>query len=52
MKQKQYLLDTCICAYWLRDKQNRETEVSGFRFFVSGWGENEKTHIKFGFLLT
>ena len=22
MKQKQYLLDTCICAYWLRDKQN------------------------------
>ena len=24
----------------------------GFRFFVSGWGENEKTHIKFVFLLT
>ena len=22
MKQKQYLLDTCICAYWLRDKRN------------------------------
>lgn len=21
MKQR-YLLDTCICAYWLRDKQN------------------------------
>ena len=22
MKQSKYLLDTCICAYWLRDKMN------------------------------
>ena len=28
MKQKQYLLDTCICAYWLRDKQNVREHIN------------------------
>ena len=27
MKQK-YLLDTCICAYWLRDKQNIRERIN------------------------
>jgi len=27
MKQKQYLLDTCICAYWLRDKRNVREQI-------------------------
>ena len=27
MKQK-YLLDTCICAYWLRDKQNIRKRIN------------------------
>ena len=28
MKQQQYLLDTCICAYWLRDKYNVKHHVN------------------------
>ena len=29
MKQ-QYLLDTCICAYWLRDKQNVRERINAW----------------------
>ena len=31
MKQ-QYLLDTCICAYWLRDKQNVRERINAVGF--------------------
>ena len=32
MKQKQYLLDTCICAYWLRDKKNVREYINAVGF--------------------
>lgn len=28
MKQQCYLLDTCICAYWLRDKYDVKYRVN------------------------
>ena len=28
MKQQRYLLDTCICAYWLRDKYDVKFHIN------------------------
>lgn len=28
MKRRQYLLDTCICAYWLRDKYDVKHRIN------------------------
>ena len=48
MKQQRYLLDTCICAYWLRDKYDvkfRINEVGMENCYIS---EITIAELKFG----
>mgnify|MGYP002623072183 FL=1 len=47
MKQK-YLLDTCICAYWLRDKQNVKERINAVGFDNCYISEITIAELKFG----
>ena len=47
MKQK-YLLDTCICAYWLRDKQNVKERINAVGFNNCYISEITIAELKFG----
>ena len=48
MKQKQYLLDTCICAYWLRDKQNVKERINAVGFENCCISEMTIAELKYG----
>ena len=48
MKQKQYLLDTCICAYWLRDKQNIRERINAVGMENCYISEITIAELKFG----
>ena len=47
MKQK-YLLDTCICAYWLRDKQNVRERINAVGMENCYISEITIAELKFG----
>lgn len=47
MKQK-YLLDTCICAYWLRDKKNVRDRINAVGFDNCYISEITIAELKFG----
>jgi tRNA(fMet)-specific endonuclease VapC len=47
MKQK-YLLDTCICAYWLRDKQNVRERINAISMENCYISEITIAELKFG----
>ena len=47
MKQ-QYLLDTCICAYWLRDKQNVRERNNAVDFDNCCISEMTVAELKYG----
>lgn len=48
MKSKQYLLDTCICAYWLRDKYNVREHINAIGFDNCYISEMTIAELKFG----
>ena len=48
MKQKQYLLDTCICAYWLRDKRNVREHINAVGFDNCYISEMTIAELKYG----
>ena len=48
MKQKQYLLDTCICAYLLRDKQNVRERINAVGFDNCYISEMTIAELKYG----
>jgi tRNA(fMet)-specific endonuclease VapC len=48
MKQKQYLLDTCICAYWLRDKLNVRERINAVGMENCYISEITIAELKFG----
>ena len=48
MKQKQYLLDTCICAYWLRDKKNVKEYINMVGFDNCYISEITVAELKYG----
>lgn len=48
MKQQRYLLDTCICAYWLRDKKNIRERINAVGFDRCCISEITIAELKFG----
>ena len=48
MKQKQYLLDTCICAYGLRDKRNVREHINAVGFDNCYISEMTIAELKYG----
>ena len=48
MKRKQYLLDTCICAYWLRNKMNVRDCINTIGFENCYISEITIAELKFG----
>lgn len=48
MKQGKYLLDTCICAYWLRDKMNVRERINAVGFDNCYISEMTVAELKFG----
>ena len=48
MKQSKYLLDTCICAYWLRDKMNVRERINAVGFDNCCISEMTVAELKFG----
>ena len=48
MKQKQYILDTCICAYWLRDKMNVREHINAVGFDNCCISELTVAELKYG----
>ena len=48
MKQKQYLLDTCICAYWLRDKYGVKDRINAVGFENCYISEMTIADLKYG----
>ena len=48
MKQGKYLLDTCICAYWLRDKMNVRERINAVGFDNCYISELTVAELKFG----
>ena len=47
MKQ-QYFLDTCICAYWLRNKQNVRERINAVGFDNCCISEMTVAELKYG----
>ena len=48
MKRQQYLLDTCICAYWLRDKYDVKHRVNAVGMENCYISEVTVAELKFG----
>ncbi len=48
MKRRQYLLDTCICAYWLRDKYDVKHRVNAVGMENCYISEVTVAELKFG----
>ena len=48
MTRQHYLLDTCICAYWLRDKMNVRERINAVGFENCYISEITIAELKFG----